>query len=290
MDWTIPLQAAIQKIKVGDYQSALADLEYTLQLSPTNATAFKWRGFVRYHIGLYYDAIADLNMAIQFADQQSSSVLRHRAEAKKMIGHYESAKDDLMLALRLKNNHKTYQSLGDVNKMLGRYDEALLNLNVADQLHPNDPFTLTVRGEVKMMLELFVEALVDLNRALSIKGDDIHALCVRAELSKCMKMYNEALLDLDIAAALDPDNQCIISLRNEVRSMIPPIVAVTAFPALIPHNANELIALHDNMADLVTTNLVPNEVIEEGLFTVDQQQNNTDSTDDSAEQAEKKEK
>ncbi len=231
MDWSVPLQAALQKINNNDYLGALSDLEYVMQLSPTNVTAFKWRGVVKYHLGQYYDSIADLNMAIQFSEQQSSSVLRYRAEAKKMIGQYDSAKDDLLQALNLKRNHKTYQSLGDVNKLMERYDEALCNLNIADQLRPNDPYTLALRGEVKMMLDLGGEALADLNRALSLKSNDAHALCVRAELCKCMKRYNEALLDLDIAASIEPDNQHIISLRNEVRSMMPASLVMSFSPS-----------------------------------------------------------
>jgi tetratricopeptide (TPR) repeat protein len=243
MDWTVPLQAAIQKIKNKDYMGALSDLEYVLQLSPTNATAFKWCGVVRYHLGQYYDSIGDLNMFFQFSDQISSSVLRYRAEAKKMVGQYDSAKEDLILALGIKRNHKTFQSLGDVNKLLERYDEALQNLNLADQLHPNDPFTLALRGEVKMMLDRGAEALGDLDRALSIVSSDVHALCVRAELCKCMKRYNEALLDLDIAASIEPENQHVISLRNEVRAMMPTNFAftgMTGMTGVVPSLRNQL--------------------------------------------------
>lgn len=226
MDWTVPLQAAIQKIRHEEYISALSDLEYVLQLSPTNVTALKWRGVVRYFLGQYIEAIGDLDMVVRFSEQQSSSVLRYRGEAKKMLGHYEAAKDDLLHALNIKRNHKTFQSLGDVNKLMERYDEALQTLNIADQMRPNDPHTLALRGEVKMMMELGAEALTDLNRALCIKSNDVYALCIRAELCKCMRRYNEALLDLDIAASIEPDNQHVISLRNEVRSIMPASAAL----------------------------------------------------------------
>jgi tetratricopeptide (TPR) repeat protein len=111
--------------------------------------------------------------------------------------------------------HETYRAMG-------RYDEALANLNRAIELDPEDARAIGSRGQTYRLMGRYDEALADFNRAIELDPDLGWAIANRGETFRAMGRYDEALADLNRAIELDPENDDYIMKRAEIQWHIGP--------------------------------------------------------------------
>lgn len=161
---------------LGQYEEALEDLNYLLQLSPDDPIALINRGGVNYK-----------------------------------LNRLEAALDDTDHALKLKpNDEKGLVNRAVVYDAMGRYDEALEDFNCALQLEPKDYIALTGRGATYFNMGRHDEALQDLNQALQYGPNDLYALNNRGITYMYLKQYDKALVDFDHALRLKPDFDSVL--------------------------------------------------------------------------------
>jgi len=86
---------------------------------------------------------------------------------------------------------------------LGKYEEALANLNWSLELEPDNHITLNNRGLTYAKLERYDEALADYNRALELRPDDPGTLYNLACLFSLQKKTDDALDYLEKAISKD---------------------------------------------------------------------------------------
>jgi tetratricopeptide (TPR) repeat protein len=98
---------------------------------------------------------------------------------------------------------------------MGRYAEALADLDRAIGLQPDDAWAIARRGEAYRLMGRYAEALADLDRAIGLQPDDAWAIASRGETYRLMGRYAEALADLERAIGLQPDYAWAIARRGE---------------------------------------------------------------------------
>ena len=84
------LKRSSEKIEVGDYEEAIADLNEAIRLDPNNAVAWNNRGFSKNKLGDYQGAIADLDEAIRL-DPNYAVAWNNRGFSKRKLGDYAGA-------------------------------------------------------------------------------------------------------------------------------------------------------------------------------------------------------
>ena len=84
------------------------------------------------------------------------------------------------------------------------FDQALVALNRACELAPQDPEYAYLRGRVYRQLKQPAAARADFDRSLKLKPDDVQALIARAELEVEAGERAQAQTDLDAADAVAP--------------------------------------------------------------------------------------
>ncbi len=121
------------------------------------------------------------------------------------------------MAITLNNRGVTYGELGDYDRAMQDYEDALA-------LRPEDPTTLknmrvalVNRGFAYLNLGDFENALDDYNRAIGIAPDHYLAYMRRGELALQEKRYEDALLDLERAETLEPGERVISDLMLDAR-------------------------------------------------------------------------
>jgi Tfp pilus assembly protein PilF len=96
---------------------------------------------------------------------------------------------------------------------MGRFEEALADLNRAVELDPGDAWAIGRRGQSYQEMERYGEALADLSRAVEL--GQVWAVGVRGETYRLMKRYQEALADFNRAVELDPGNPGHFAARGQ---------------------------------------------------------------------------
>ncbi len=180
--------------------------EYTLwtdclKKSPDKARVNMERGIANIEIGQYQSAIGDLNKAIRLNPYYAKSYYNRGLVCAK-LGLYRQTIEDCSEAIRLKPDYTdAYNNRGNAYAELGQYPLAIEDYNKTLRLIPGYYQVYVNRGNVYNKLNQYQKALEDYNRALILKPDDIRAYTNRAILY--FNHHNENLGCLDSKRACE---------------------------------------------------------------------------------------
>jgi tetratricopeptide (TPR) repeat protein len=135
------------------------------------------------------------------------------------MGRYGEALEDLNRAFDL-NPDSTWsiRSRGVTYREMGRYGEALADFNRVIELDPDDAWAISSRGQTYHAMGRYQDALGDFNRAIDLDPalEWLEwAIANRGETYRLMERYEEALADFNRAVELDPSDDWAIAVRGE---------------------------------------------------------------------------
>ncbi|MFJ8534186.1 tetratricopeptide repeat protein [Streptomyces sp. NPDC093591] len=143
---------------------------------------------------------------VVLAPALAARAFRARAIAHDLAGDLHAAVVRLNRALELAPDDPGSLALrGEYHRVLKRHDEAIRDLDRALELNPADAFAAASRGATRLGRHEFDEALADLDRAVELKPDYPWALVRRARVHRALGDRDRQLADLDRAVAVDPD-------------------------------------------------------------------------------------
>jgi lipoprotein NlpI len=123
------------------------------------------------------------------------------------MGHSDAALIDLNRALALDPDNSwvlTFRS--KVYRDIGKYDLALTDCKHALEIQPNYALPLAQRGETYRQMGRFEDALADLTRAIELEPNDSWTIARRGETYRQTKRFKESLQDFNQALVYDPKN------------------------------------------------------------------------------------
>jgi tetratricopeptide (TPR) repeat protein len=104
---------------------ALDFFNISLEMDPTFAVAWNERGWLRYKMGEYQDALIDANTGIKLLERGLASTLDTKGMALFGLGKYNESLDCINRAIALEPSvAELYYHKGDVLKAMGREDDA----------------------------------------------------------------------------------------------------------------------------------------------------------------------
>lgn len=205
------------KRQAGDFDGAIADLDFALQMDANDVTALRSRGDAKRMLDDFEGAISDLDMALKL-DPRNSFALRSRGDAKRMLDDHVEALYDLDLALQMEpRNAMALSSRGDAKRMLEDHMGSIADLDAAIQLEPRNGFALSSRAASKRLVGDYAGSIADLDRALQLDPTDAFALRRRGEVKRMTKDFVGAIADLDMALVIKPANSLALWRRGEAK-------------------------------------------------------------------------
>jgi tetratricopeptide (TPR) repeat protein len=164
------------------------------------------KAVARYNKKDFAGATNYLNAALAVAPDFPAA-LSFRGYVELMTNHFDASESDLRHALQIDPKYgPAYLHIGSLMNHLGRYDEALLNLEKDDQFQPGSwevPFEMAKSWLGK---HDYARALEEVNRSASLGGDKIGAAIhfVRADALYGTGQYELAGAEVQIFLLMQP--------------------------------------------------------------------------------------
>lgn len=129
--WKPRFNRAVSIAVLGDYKTALTDLEFVLQKQPTHKNALFNRGEILLQLGEYERAVTDYSKVIE-QDANDAAAYAGRGIALSAIGDSTKAMLDLNSVIRLQPENATaYVDRADLHASMGNWERAAGDYRVA---------------------------------------------------------------------------------------------------------------------------------------------------------------
>jgi serine/threonine protein kinase len=154
-----------------DYNCTISNYSKAIELKPTYADAYTYRGWAYYSKSNYDQAIQDFNKVIEFEPNEGNG----------------------------------YSDRGLVYSDKSDYDQAIQDFNKAIELQPNDRFAYYRRGSAYKGKSDYDQAIQDFNKAIELKNNFASAYRERGFTYEEKGEYNLAIADYQKALEIDPN-------------------------------------------------------------------------------------
>jgi Flp pilus assembly protein TadD len=169
-----------------DPDRALTEYDAALKVRPYFSDALAGRAWIRMNRGQYEYALPDLNKAIESSPPSTPAAI---------VRYYRG-----YAHLKLKN-----------------YPQALIDLNEAIRLQPDNADVYFARGETQQALENYDAALRDFDEFAKRAPRDARGQAFRGSVLDAMGRSTEALAAFENAVRLEPGNAYAVSERDRLR-------------------------------------------------------------------------
>lgn len=185
--------SANHKVRLGEYQDAIALFSQLIRRNPCSANDYNNRGLIYYQIGQTQNAIADYNQALQL-NPELDSAYNNRANYYVSRGQLAEALTDYEKALDLNpGNIRSWINQGITFRELGLCDLALENLDMALILGGLEDHIYAERGRTYELRGDWNCAIADYQRALNILPRNAAANRLRRKVQAWMSQLLEPL-------------------------------------------------------------------------------------------------
>ncbi|MBQ9077375.1 MAG: tetratricopeptide repeat protein [Muribaculaceae bacterium] len=232
------------------YDDALADLNSAAALNPASYVTLYQRANVKYNLGRYSEAKSDyqrmqrinnrsqealiglarvavkennLGLANEYIDQavamtpSQSDIYVRRASVRTMMGNYNGAVDDLILAISTdKNNTKALQEIVDLSNT--NYSAVMTGLSNAIRQAPKVGMFYYLRAVIASTHHNYLAAISDFNKIINENLYNYHGLYGSlAECHYALGNYTEALNDINYAIGATTNNRDYYVLKAKIK-------------------------------------------------------------------------
>ncbi|NVO10677.1 MAG: tetratricopeptide repeat protein [Bacteroidales bacterium] len=207
---------AIVENRLKNYNSALKDLEFALELRPEDQEILFTRGGTYIETSQYSKAIQDYNRVIRYAPNNTESWI-NRGLARLFSNDTTGAINDLSQAIKLNPFYsESYARRSRVYLDKKEFEMALSDMNQAIYLDSTSTMNYFLRGLIKNAMKSYKGALEDFDKVISIDPSNSLSLYNRALLKSQTGALNSALDDYDRLVKLNPKNVLVFYNRASV--------------------------------------------------------------------------
>lgn len=202
----------LTKAQVGDYQGAVHEFSQALVLQPEFKAAYLERGLARLAIADIAGAIADAQQVIQLDIQQNLK----SAPVYELLGLAYKKQGNLQAAIAAYKQAATYyleQKKDEINcrRCIAIYQQL-------QQSQPPSPADFLRPALEKLKKQDYLGALIDLNWAIQLDPENAKAMSMRGVVESKLGNYQQAIQDLNQALFLDPEDVEVRISRGVIRA------------------------------------------------------------------------
>jgi len=191
--------------QLGRTNDALRDLDSACQIQPNLVRARTERSRLRLANGDLRGALDDLDVAVK-QDSRNPELRYQRSYVRGLLGDIAGRLSDLDEGIRIDetSSSKGLRLRGDVLRGLGRYQDALADLNEAVRRSPMDAESLALRGFVLSAIGRTSEGEADFAKALSVDPKSPSIYRLKGDILKAANSSERALSAYTQAINLAP--------------------------------------------------------------------------------------
>jgi tetratricopeptide (TPR) repeat protein len=189
--------------------TALANYNTAIRLAPEDPVLYADRGLLFYLSQMPDESIEDYNMAIKYVknDTVKCALICNRGNARNMKRDFEGAYKDYKMVYDLDStNMQALSNLGAVLDDLGRQEEAIMYLEKAARISPNEIAVIGNLGFRYIEAGDYKRAIRQFSRVLELSPDDPLAYNNMGYAKYKMNDLKNALKDIQRSIALYPEN------------------------------------------------------------------------------------
>lgn len=167
--------------------------------------------------------ISQITEAIEQASPDSKfQYYQYRARAYSKINMPEAALADLTASINLNPTIPAYRERIDLLIKMGRYKEAINDLNIILKDYPNDLQTYRLRSKTYYKMKQYKKTLDDINIILETDPGDLEMYSLRSKTYYNMEQYEEAREDAWRALDANPNDKASRLIAMETTSALMP--------------------------------------------------------------------
>jgi tetratricopeptide (TPR) repeat protein len=142
--------SGIVRFELGAFDAAIADLSHAIELKPNDQDLLNDRGVAKWNQGDIEGAIADYNQSIAINPKTAARAYRNLALVKSSKGDTDGAIADYNQAIELEpRNANAYNKRGELKRAKGDLDAAIADFTTAIGLDPKLAIAYKNRGDAK---------------------------------------------------------------------------------------------------------------------------------------------
>mgnify|MGYP001826302754 FL=1 len=212
-----------------DDQDRLEDLNAAIEADPTNLKAFEDRAALRLKTGDVEGAIADLENVL-LKDPTNTEFAGRAVQQLVDLNRVDEAIRLVTKMLAAKPSEGMYRMRAILYRSQEKFDEAISDLNKAVAMQPKDPMTLLQRAEIALDREDVKSAKEDFRAAVEIAPQIENAdlvVALRSRIALAENRIADAINDAQLLSDRNPDNvfhrlrlASLYSLDNRPRKAI----------------------------------------------------------------------
>lgn len=227
-------------------ENQLADLNSAIEKDSENIEAYQARAALRMKAGDLEGAVADLEIILK-QDPTNTRVAQAAVQQLVDLDRVEDALELLSKTLEATPSEGLYQLRAILYRMEGKEDEALADLNKALALQPKDPVSLLQRAEIALFrndiksAKRDLKAASDLNPAIAESDQAVFVRCLVAVEEGRMA---DAINDMKLLVSRDPANVGRqLQLANLYQQDDRPRKAIDVYSAILDRDPNNAAVL-----------------------------------------------
>ncbi len=191
------------KLSRGEFAEAMTQLKAVEAAGQTDADFFVLLGKADSALGNLDKSLADLDKAIALKPDYAEAY-GHKAVVLLRKGATAEAETEATRAIGIGPTGELYYARGAVRMTMGRFKDALADLDQALALDPKNSEYLIARGEVRLRLGSLKDAETDYTRAIEVDPENAKAYLGRGGLALARRDWASARIDLDRCATISP--------------------------------------------------------------------------------------
>ena len=196
---------AVAKYKLNDYEGAIKDWIYIININPNYTNALYNLGVTKSESKDYEEAIDYYNKTIKI-DPNYADAYNNRGIVKRQLKNYRGAIYDYNKAIKLEPSNATaYYNCGNAKLELKNYKGAIDNYNKAIMIEPNTSIAYYNRATAKLKLKNYEGAMNDYNKVININPKNATAYHNRGIAKHELKDYKGSIDDYDKAIKIKPN-------------------------------------------------------------------------------------
>ncbi|WP_375470930.1 tetratricopeptide repeat protein [uncultured Nostoc sp.] len=202
------------------YPEALAAFEEAIKIKPDSDEAWNAKYDMLYNLRKYPEALAALDKVIEYNNSDVVNVYQKRGIILGYIfKRYPEALASMNKAIEMKPLPLSYSIRGMIYMQMKDYQGALVDINNAIQLQPDEADNYSLRGTIHEQVEDYQAALTDYNQAIKIDPDSADYYIYRGKTRVALNDFQNALADCNQAIKIYPDNAEGYSCTSYVRNI-----------------------------------------------------------------------
>lgn len=210
------------------YQEAVKFLDIALEEDDEYLNAYFLRAESYYGLGQYYNAILDINRIFKIDNTVGTSTSDYyltRGKSFLALDDYSNANADLEKSVSYsKTNARAHYFLARLRFETRNHTEALLELDTAINIDPNEASFHALRAEVKISYfkpvigsDTYRDVLSDLDIAIALDEFNEEYYHIRGEFLKNMGEIDKAMEDFDSMIRLSPKEENAYTNRGLIK-------------------------------------------------------------------------